>query len=88
MTKISKECVFDAVARDNDFAKCHMVTDWYWSGDDELVFCTNKRTHETEHYTVEEFVRQMSNFYTIDPNSDMIDFDSKSDSFVFKRRGE
>ncbi len=62
MTKISKECIYDAVARDNNFAKCHKVTDWYWSGDDELVFCTNKSTHETAHYTVAEFIRQMANY--------------------------
>ena len=86
MNKVKKELVFMAVEQDNNFHSKQKVTDWYWS-EDELVFCTNKQTHETEHYTVEEFVRQMSNYFDgIDSNCDEIDFDGNTDSFVFKKK--
>ena len=82
ITKVRRWDVFYAVARDNKFVGKQKVTDWYWDCGG-LVFCTNKQTHETEHYTVEDFVRHMSNFFAIDLGCDKIDFDSKTDSFVF-----
>ena len=88
MTKVKREYIYDVVARDNDMYPSK-VTDWYWSGDDELVFCTNQYGHDTEHYEEREFIRQMANhFADIDPASDMVGFDIPTDSFVFTSKGE
>lgn len=83
LARIPKEDIFNAVGKDNNFCANQKVTDFYWS-EDELVFCTNKKNHETEHYTIEEFARQMGNYF--DGVYDANEIDVSGDVFIFKKR--
>ena len=82
LKRISKGDIFSAVWKDNNFSGRQKVTDFYWDNE-ELVFCTNKKNHETEHYTVEEFVRQMS--YIFEGVAGANEIDVSGDMFIFKK---
>jgi len=56
---IKQSDIFKMVEETNGFKQNQKVTGWHYSGDDEIVFDTNKTSHETEHYTLIEFVAQV-----------------------------
>lgn len=85
MRKIKRQTVFYAIGKDCDLRHPQRVTNWYWDVDcTELVFCTNTSDHKAFHYTVANFVDKMIEIFgDIDPSCNTVDFDGKSDSFVF-----
>lgn len=84
MEKIAKTDVYEAIAEMNGFHSTQKVTDWYWSGD-ELVFCTNKNLHETEHYYEDEFCQQMGGYFGKDLSGCRVDYDDGW--FIFPPKG-
>lgn len=58
---IKQSDIYKMVEEENRFRPNQKVIGWHFSGD-EIVFDTNKMTHETEHYTVEEVIRKMANY--------------------------
>lgn len=56
---IKQSDIFKMVEETNGFKQNQKVIGWHYSGDDEIVFDTNKTSHETEHYTLIEFIAQV-----------------------------
>ena len=56
---IKQSDIFKMIEETNGFLPNQKVTGWHYSGDDEIVFDTNKTSHETEHYYLIEFVAQV-----------------------------
>ena len=55
---ISKNDIYRMVAEDNGLRYNQRVVGWHYSGD-EIVFNTNRKTHETEHYDLIDFVAKV-----------------------------
>lgn len=82
IVRIPKDEVFNAIAKMNGFHRSQKVTDWYWDCDDDLVFCTNKRSYETEHYNQSEFCQQIGNHFGLYLRGCKVDY--LAGAFVFK----
>lgn len=91
MTKITQEDIFKAVARNNHYRGRQKITDWYWDGrgHEEIVFCNNIPEYGAEHYTMRAFVVEMAKYFNgIDNWNDIVEWDSNTGCFVFKKIGE
>lgn len=63
---IKQSDIFEMVEETNGFKPNQKVIGWYYSGDDEIVFYTNRKDHATEHYGLIEFVATVcSNFKSV-----------------------
>ena len=63
---ITQNDIYRMVEETNNFKPNQKVVGWHYSGD-EIVFSTNRKNHETEHYYLDEFVAQVdANFKEAD----------------------
>ena len=82
---VARELIFRVVADENGLDHGQMVVDWYYSGDDEIVFSTNCADHETEHYGLLEFVFHMGRNIKEIEQAKCNQFGVTGDSFFFYR---
>ena len=72
--------IFKMVETANGYRKNQKIGGWYYSGDDEIVFTTNRISHATEHYSLVDFVAQVcENFKDVN--------DAKCNQFGSEYRG-
>ena len=87
MTRIKEADIFKAVAKNNHYRGRQKINDWYRDVTDEFVFCNNIPEYGGEHYTVRAFVLEMSKYFDgIDGQNDIVEWDGKTGSFVFKKK--
>lgn len=56
---VSQPEVYKAIERDLGYRGRQHITGWFYSGDDEIVFDTNRKGVCGEHYTLIDFVSAM-----------------------------
>lgn len=60
---ISREDIFKAVRKDCGYRGRQTINDFYWDNA-EMVFCNNIPCYGGEHYTVGNFIKSMTRFFS------------------------